>query len=186
MRGTEDRRKLAAACVLTGFAVLLILQWVFREGSPASTSVIGAAIEPATTPRPAAIKKAKHADSLDPMLRTGRLESIERKTYEGTGRNIFSFYAEEPKEKALPKPSPQPTPPALILPMASAIRLKFFGVATASNLRPKVCFSQDGDVFIGGEGDIIGLRYQILRIGSNVVEIADLLEHREHTLTLKE
>jgi len=183
--GTEDRRKLAAACVLTAFAVLLMWQWTFRGGSPASASLIGAAIEPATLAKPATIKKARHMDSLDPTLHTAQLESTERKTYEGMGRNIFTVYAEEPMGKVLPRPSPQPTPSALVLSTTSAIRLKFFGIATMSNRRPKVCFWQDGDVFIGGEGDIIGLRYQILRIGSNVVEIADLLEHREHTLMLK-
>jgi len=41
-------------------------------------------------------------------------------------------------------------------------------------------------VFIGGEGDLVDRRYKILRIGTNTVDIQDLLGNNQYTLKLQQ
>ena len=41
--------------------------------------------------------------------------------------------------------------------------------------------SQDGDVFVGSEGDIVNRRYKIVRIAPASVDLEDLLENSQHT-----
>lgn len=74
----------------------------------------------------------------------------------------------------MPPPSTQPT-----------IGLKFFGIAMILGLPRQACLSQAGDVFIGGEGDIVDRRYKLLRIGTYTVDVQDLLGNNQYTLRLQ-
>lgn len=113
-----------------------------------------------------------------------RLALTEHEVYAGSGRNIFESYSEDQAEKAVRRPRPTPLP--LPTPgMAPTIGLKFFGIARLSGLPRQACLSQEGDIFIGGEGQIVDRRYQLLRIGTDSVEIQDLLGNHTYTLTLQ-
>jgi hypothetical protein len=188
--GAENRRKVATACGLSVIALLLVGHWIFGSQSSAFAHEAGNATNPATPTHPLAKTKTKrhNSDSLDPTLRLSQLEVTEHEVYEGTGRNIFQSLDEDQPVKIQPVPKPMKDPPNTILVAAAAppLGLKFFGVATASGSPHKVCLTQDGDVFIGSEGDIIDRRYKILHITTNDVEIEDLLESKQYTLQLQQ
>jgi hypothetical protein len=99
--------------------------------------------------------------------------------YEGNARNIFVSQAEveipkpgapgvtdAPKAPAYTTPQPPPAPP---------IPLKFFGFASRPGEPKKVFLSQDTDVFVAGEGEIVDRRYKVVRISPTSVEIQDMV-----------
>jgi hypothetical protein len=184
--GVEDRRKVFLAGALSASALLMLGHWIFRPESSAAASSVSSATTAAPSARPARKIKANGPDSLDPTLHLARLELTEHEVYEGSGRNIFRSYGEDQPEKTRLAPKPEPTRPAEIPQAveAPALRLRFFGIASTSESARKVCLTQDGDIFIGAEGDIVDRRYKILQIGSNTVELEDLLENRQYRLAL--
>lgn len=188
--GAEDRRKVATACGLAVIALLLIGHWIFGSQSSAFAHEAGSVMNPATPVHPSAKTKTKkhNSDSLDPTLRLSQLEVTEHEVYQGTGRNIFRSLDEDQPAKTRLESKPLSAPPSTIVVAAAAppLGLKFFGVATALGSPRKVCLTQDGDVFVGSEGDIIDRRYKILQISSNTVEIEDLLESKQYTLALQQ
>ena len=184
--GAEDRRQVVAAWVLTVLAVFLLVHWIFGWESSASANTVRSAWNIGSSETPARNTKADKFDPMDPTLDFSRLALTEHEGYEGSGRNIFRSYGEDRPEKILPLPKPQPAPPTPTPSPASTIGLKFFGIATISGLPRKVCLSQEGDVFIGGEGDLVDRRYKILRIGTNTVDIQDLLGNNQYTLKLQQ
>jgi hypothetical protein len=128
--------------------------------------------------------------SLDPRLRLDLLGVAEQTSYAGSGRNIFRAEAE---------PIPQPVAPAIKPPVQPAriepagpppppppppINLKFFGFATSEGEPKRVFLASGDDVFIAQEGDIVNRRYKIIRIGTNSVEVEDLLSNRRQSLPL--
>jgi len=185
--GVEDRRKVFVAGAVSAAALLMLGHWIFETELSASASSLCSATTTAPSPLPARKIKANRSDSPDPTLHIAQLELTEHDVYEGSGRNIFLSYEDDQPETRL-APKPQPTPPAIIPPAAEAptIRLRFFGIATTRDSPRKVCLTQDGDIFIGLEGDIVDRRYQILKLGSNTVEIEDLLENRRYKLALQQ
>lgn len=180
--GTEDLRKTVAAGTLLVLAFLLFARWIF--GSQPAALADKAASEIRTT-EPARSERIKF-DSADPTLHLVRLELAEHEQYLGGGRNIFRSHDEEQTKKARPKQEPQTIPPISIPSTTSRIELKFFGIASTSNGPTKACFTQDGEVFIGSSGEIVDRRYKILRIDWNIVDLEDLLKHRELSLTLQQ
>jgi hypothetical protein len=186
--GVEDRRKLATAGVLMALAALLIGHWIFGSQSSALANAGSGTASPTVPARPAAKTKPSKFNPLDPTLQLAQLELTEHEVYEGSGRNIFQSLGEDPPQKtqtAAPKPKTGPTT-ILVTAAAPPIGLKFFGIASTPNSPRKVCLTQDGDVFIGTEGDIIDRRYKILHINSNTVELEDLLENKQYTLALQQ
>lgn len=188
--GAEDRRKVVVACGLTVLAVLLIGHWIFGSQWSAFAHEAGSVMSPIAPTHPVAKTKARRSDSLDPTLRLAQLELTEHEMYEGTGRNIFQSLGKEPEEqtKKTRPASKSSKPPDTILVTAARppIGLRFFGVATEAGSPRKVCLTQDGDVFIGTEGSIIDRRYKIVHIGSNSVDLEDLLENTQYTLPLQQ
>jgi len=183
--GTEDRRKVAAAVALVVFAVLLVGRWIFGSESSASASTDTRRTDVAAVAKPSIGKAARRIDTLDPTLRLAQLESTENEGYEGSGRNIFQSYGEDTLAKKTPAPRPEPSPdssPAIAMP---TIPLKFFGLASVSNAARRACLTVDGEVFIGGEGDIVDRRYKIVRIDANAVDVEDLIRGGEYTLRLR-
>ena len=184
--GVEDRRKLVTACVLMALAVLMIGHWIFGSQSSAFANAVSSAASP-VAPAPAKTKPAR-SSSLDPTLQLAQLELTEHEVYAGSGRNIFQSLGEDSPHKTQSAPKPQQTPPTTIV-VATAtppLKLTFFGIASTADSPRKVCLTQDGDVFIGTEGQIIDRRYKILHINSNTVEIEDLLENKQYTLALQQ
>ncbi len=205
--GADNRKKTLLAAGLFIVALLLLFRTFIGGGTqasaarpitPAGSQVTQALESKAATParptvprrtarrgRQPAAEQPNITASLDPRLRLDLLNAAERTTYEGSGRNIFRAEAEIPKpiapaivenkpEDALP-PQPPPPPP---------IPLKFFGFASGPGEPKKVFLVQGDDIFVAKEGDIVNRRYKIVRIGSNSIEVEDVLNNNRQTLPL--
>ena len=186
--GGESRGKLIGAIVLGGLALLLLLRAFVSSSSPEASSASPASeVTAGAGPRrPAAAGRAAHgsAPRLDPTLQLNLLKQSEETKYAGSGRNIFVSQAEEiPKPVAppviaeTPPPPPPPPPPA-------PPPFKFFGFANKPGEPKKVFLSNDGDVFIAGEGEIVNRRYRIVHIGTQSVEVEDVLNNNRQTIPL--
>lgn len=190
--GTENRNKTIAAGVLLGLALLLIVRWIFSSPStPTHASTVvdtGMRPAPVVSRQPGSSPKGKGLAgprSLDPTLRYDWLKATEDIKYSGTGRNIFRN-----EDVVIPKvigkvtpapvvdtgPPPPPPPPP--------INLKYFGFSNKPGEPRKAFLSQDGDVFIAREGEIIDRRYKILHITPVSVEVEDVLNNNRQSIPL--
>jgi hypothetical protein len=124
--------------------------------------------------------------NMDPRLRLATIAETENLAYTGNGRNIFKAQIEEPIPPPVapaevakpmgPEPPPPPAPPP-------PIPLKFFGFASGSGNKT-VFLSQNDDVFLAKEGDIVQRRYKIVKINSANVEVLDVLNNNRQTIPL--
>jgi hypothetical protein len=189
--GTENRTKTIAALTLTVLAGVLIVVRFFPGSTPAAappaTSPVTATRQPARRVAETNQKTNSMARSLDPTLRFDWLKASEDTKYGGAGRNIFRAEIDPPKPvtngttdhaqvTAPPVPQGPPPPPP--------ITLKFFGFANKPGEPKRVFLSQDGDVFIAGEGDIVDRRYKVLRISPMAVEVEDVLNNNRQSIPL--
>ncbi len=194
--GSEDRRKLIAAIALMAGALVALYSLFARPVSsapkPAATAAAPAA-QPVRRapgrPRPGATPAAGPQD-LDPTLRLALLHATEDVKYEGSGRDIFRAQADEPiptpvKSPLITKATPTPTPTPTGPPPPPPIPLKFYGFANKPG-EPgrKVFLSENDNIFIASEGDVVNRRYKVIRIGQNSVEVEDLLYNNRQTIPL--
>jgi hypothetical protein len=191
--GIENRKQVIALGVLGGIAVLM-LGYEFWPSSP--TAAPAAAQTASTAAKPGTRRTASGKvvpavePRLDPTLDLKLLSQSEEIKYAGNGRNIFvagsvPIKIETPKgpgatdvpgSATLRQPPPiQPPPP---------INLKFFGFANRPGETKKVFLSQDLDVFIAGEGDIVDRRYRVLHISPTSVEVEDVINNNRQSLPL--
>ena len=172
----NKRLKLIAASTLA--AVALILMGRLIAGLDA----------PAVSVRAESIGHTKYAsdlNALDPTLKDNRLELSERTEYAGTGRDIFR--AEVPALRTPTKLGPKPSLPVSRKTFSPpSMRLRFFGFASTSGDAKKIFLSDEGDIFIGREGDIIDHRYKILQITPTSVKMEDLIDDVQQTLALNQ
>ena len=190
--GTENRKQVMALGALCVVAVLLLVR-AFWPSEPSPTAAVGPASS-SGTPRPATRRTASGKTvavtepRLDPTLNFELLRESEEIKYAGNGRNIFvngSVPIEKPikpgvtdqQQAVYQAPTPPPPPP---------ITLKFFGFASKPGEPKRVFLSQNEDVFIAGEGDIVNRRYRVLRISNTPpsVEVEDVLNNHKQTLPL--
>jgi hypothetical protein len=179
--GTDNRTKTIIAAgllIVAGFLVVRAFTGGSEESPPAATARPlpgGATTKPrAGVTRTARKPPALLAQTLDPTLRFDLLKSSEDITYKGTGRDIFRSQAEEP---ALPKPLPPDKQPNTVQtpPPPPPIPLKFYGFASRKDGNKRIFLSKGEDIFVAKEGDIVDRRYKIVHIGSNSVEVQDVL-----------
>lgn len=196
--GAENRTKTMLALGLGVLALgMVVYRIMYPTGSAPATA--GAAAPPASTPGAiparAATKQrvivasqpraARPASSLDPTLQLGLLRSAEETQYTGKGRNIFRAQIDIPRvvrnpvkvQAQVPTGPPPPPPPP-------PINLKFFGFASKPGEPKKVFLSTGEDVFIAAEGDIVNRRYKVLHIGTNSVEVEDVLNNNRQSIPL--
>ncbi len=187
--GIENRKQVIALAVLGGLA-LLTMTYEFWPSStsvaPVGTPAAATSAKPATR-RTASGKVVPVAEPrLDPTLDLHLLSQSEEIKYAGNGRNIFVLGsrpieavkvnpATDKRSATLTAPQVPPPPP---------ITLKFFGFANRPGEPKKVFLSQDGDVFIAGEGDIVDRRYRVVRIAPNSVDVEDVLNNNRQSLPL--
>jgi len=184
--GTENRTKTIIAGALLIVAVIVVVR-AFHGGDEASSPAPEpAATAPRTAPgsatgraKPGATKTARKpppllAQTLDPTLRFDLLKSSEDVTYKGTGRDIFRSQAEE---AAIPKPLPPDRQPNAVQtpPPPPPIPLKFYGFASRKDGNKRIFLSKGEDIFVAKEGDIVDRRYKIVHIGTNSVQVQDVL-----------
>jgi hypothetical protein len=184
----ENRKQVIALTVLGGFALLMLTY----EFWPASTTTATTAQSTSTAAKPGMRRNASGKmvpvvePRLDPTLDLNLLKQSEEITYEGNGRNIFVLGSvakiERPRrspvtdQASIHMPPPVPPPPP--------ITLKFFGFANKPGETKKVFLSQDGDVFIAGEGDIVDRRYRVLHISPTAVDVEDVINNNRQSLPL--
>ena len=124
---------------------------------------------------------------LDPTLDLNLLSQSEEIKYAGNGRNIF-VAGSRPIEPVRVNPATDQRSTTLngppVPPPPPPITLKFFGFANRPGETKKVFLSQDADVFIAAEGDIVDRRYRVLRISPTSVEVEDVLNNNRQSLPL--
>ena len=184
--GAENRLKLAAASTLAAIALVplgRLLDGLDLTSVPATTAEHGQeAMTQSRLP-----KDTSNLNTLDPTLNNRRLELSEGTQYEGTGRNIFRMETPMSRMPGGPRPlspvlskssSPPTSPPTM--------RLRFFGFARSPGHAKEIFLAEDGDLFVGTEGDIIDRRYKILHITPASVEMQDLINDVRQTLPLEQ
>jgi len=70
---------------------------------------------------------------------------------------------------------PPPPPP---------INLKYFGTAVRVSGRRQAFLLQGEDVYLASEGDIVARKYRIVTIGTNNIQVEDLVNKDTQTLPL--
>ncbi|HEY6303887.1 MAG TPA: hypothetical protein VIX14_12555 [Terriglobales bacterium] len=190
--GLENRKQVVWLAVLGGIA-LLTLGYEFWPSSP--TAVRATAQPTSTVTRPGSRRTASGKivpavePRLDPTLDLKLLSQSEEIKYAGNGRNIFVVGSmaviEKPKghgtAEELAGNAPRPLP---IIPPPPPITLKFFGFANRPGETKKVFLSQNDDVFIAAEGDIVDRRYRVLHIAPTSVDVEDVLNNNRQSLPL--
>jgi hypothetical protein len=142
-------------------------------------------------PGVAAKRMASTSSSLDPTLDESAMLRTESLVYSGTGRNIFSSISAPPMvipsnvPKArpgvvLPVMPPMPVGP----PPPPPINLKYFGTAVRINGRRQAFLLQGEDVYLASEGDIVARKYRIVTIGTNNIQVEDLVYKDTQTIPL--
>lgn len=188
--GIENRKQVIALAVLGGLALLLL----GYEFWPSSSAAAPAAVQTTATAAKPGMRRTASGKMvpmveprLDPTLDLALLNQSEAIKYAGNGRNIFvvgSVPIEKPRapgvtDKTVPvayTPPPPPSPPP--------INLKFFGFANRPGETKKIFLSQNEDVFIAAEGDIVNRRYRVLHISTTAVEVEDMLNNNRQSLPL--
>lgn len=173
--GTDSPVKTGLAILLAIVAVFYVARWVMGSNeSPTATRSSSAAQTG---------KKGQGINSLDPTLRTDLLKDEEETKYESKGRNIFLLQAELPKP-ITPPVNPNPQPPVTLVQAPPPIPVKFFGFANKPGEPRQAFLSQDGDIWVAKEGQIINRRYKVLKINANSVEIEDVLSNNRQSIPL--
>ena len=186
--GIENRKQLITLGVLGGIAVLMLGYefWPSSSTSAPAAQAVAANAKPAMRRTASGKMVVVVEPRLDPTLDLNLLRQSEEIKYAGNGRNIFvagSVAIEKLKgtgvtdqaSATLTAPIIQPPPP---------INLKFFGFANRPGETKKVFLSQNEDVFIAAEGDIVDRRYRVLRISPNSVEVEDVINNNRQSLPL--
>lgn len=184
MKPGAERVKQLVAIALLLIAVFLVVR-VYRAEQARSAQADATGTASKTT----AMAKLE-----DPRLNLELLERAESIRYTGEGKNIFRERAAEkiPSIKVSPMlrkptvpaqnanaapPSPPPPPP---------INLTFYGFSKRPGEKPMVFLTENGNVWIAHEGDVINRHYRIIRILPNAVEVEDLLTNNRQTIQLKQ
>ena len=177
--GADSPVKLILAVLLAAAAVGFAVHLIFG-----SSNTQAATPTATVTPEPA-MKQMALLNSLDPSLRFDLLKASQDVNYKGSGRNIFNAMPEPPP---IPKPIQQAMQPIgpPNKPPPPPINLKFYGFASASGGVKRVFLSENGDIFIAKEGDIVDRHYKVGRITTNSVEITDVLDNNTQTIYLTE
>jgi hypothetical protein len=189
--GTENRKQVITLAVLGVFAIGILGYefWPASTTAPVKVATTAAPAKPATR-RTASGKIVPVVEPrLDPTLDLSRLSQSEAIKYEGNGRNIF--VAGSVASIVIPKPKGRGvTDPEVAirqLPKIDGpppITLKFFGFANRPGETKKVFLSQNEDIFIAGEGDIVDRRYRVLKISPTMVDVEDVLNNNRQSLPL--
>ena len=192
--GIENQKQVITLAVLGGLAVGLVAYEFWPSSpsaAPATAASTGATPAKPLTRRTASGKVVRVVEPrLDPTLDLNLLSQSEEIKYAGNGRNIFVAGSvaviEKPKGPGVTDPQvvgggPRPLPP---IPPPPPITLKFFGFANRPGETKKVFLSQNDDVFIAGEGDIVDRRYRVLHISPAAVDVEDVLNNNRQSLPL--
>ncbi|MGA3091304.1 MAG: hypothetical protein ABSD75_22065 [Terriglobales bacterium] len=191
--GTENRKQVVALGVL-GVIAVLMMAYEFWPSSTAATPATPQTTASSSLARPGVRRNASGKiipagePRLDPTLDLNLLRQSEEIKYSGNGRNIFVAGSvatiEKPKSNGVTDVASGTPRPLPAIPPPPPITLKFFGFANRPGETKKVFLSQNEDVFIAAEGDIVDRRYRVLRISPTSVEVEDVLNNNRQSLPL--
>lgn len=151
-------------------AVLVAGAWAWWPETPVPS--------PGSTPVRAAAQRTTPAPPPVPPVRLEALTAA-RHAPSDTPRNPFRYQAKEAAAPARPQmpeekiESPRPMPPSGP-PPPPPIPLKFIGLLERANGVKWAVLSDGKNVMHGREGDIVDGRYQIVKIGTESVELTHI------------
>lgn len=181
--GVQDQGTLATAIVSMALALLLTAHWIVGSASSPTAISRGAPRTSASSIKSKAKKPA--IDLIGPglVLTDAYLQS---RPYTGAERDLFSNGIPTIKTSRAPNSiREEKTPTRASPPSPPGIELRFFGFVTAATFPRKVFLVKGDDVFVASEGDVVDRRYKVTRINPDSVDLEDLLEDRERTLSLQ-
>jgi len=198
--GSENRTQVIAASALGLIALVRVGFMIWPSGPAVAPPVVApAAASPSSSTSTRAsgasgrapeskanAKLVASADmSLDPTLRLQLLHAVEGINYGGSGRNIFIDMPDPPPIPVPIQPPADPTPQGPPPPPPPpAINLKFFGFANKAGEPKRIFLSENEDVFIAAEGDIVNRRYKVIHINPSSAEIQDVLYNHSQNIPL--
>jgi hypothetical protein len=167
---SERRNQILLGALAVILMVVIYRYWPGTSAAPASSSNQNrASARSARPPTPQVAAPDVHLDAL----------SAERPKPTPVERNLFRFKPKAPPppparvtaptDNAPPVPAGPPPPPAL-----PPIALKFIGTMERNGQRTAVLSDATGHVDYGAEGEIIGGRFRVLKIGEQSIEMAYL------------
>jgi len=184
MKRPRSLSKVIPASALTFLALVLNARWILGpNASTASANAVRTAVTYPAGTEAGGSRNRRNTNPFDPTLHLSRLELTESAQYQGTGRNIFSAAGLRRVHDHRPAPGPSSLTP-IAGPASLQPRLQFFGFAIKPGGPRKIFLSQEGEVFVGSEGDIVNRRYRIVGIAPESVDVEDLWERTKYTLIL--
>jgi hypothetical protein len=159
-------------------------------GGALAAWLAGAATTTRPTPRPFVIEPApidKRGVELENEI--ARLRGRLRPTTPPNqpGRDLFTFRSAPPRAAA-PALAPAPAVEAPALPRPILPVLKLVGIAedgTPNGPDRTAIISGEGQLFMVKEGDAVTLRYRVVKIAPEVVELTDLTDNSVRRLALR-
>jgi hypothetical protein len=196
----KQKKQLVVLSVL-GLVLLASLYYSFRTSSLGFSPVSVAPIDKSTAVLQGLVveqnrskrKKSVSLATADPTIQLEVLSNFDPGTPLNS-RNMFAFESPSPatnpklkgggarrpgagpedtKPSGANSPStgvqgPPPTPPLLI-------NMKFYGVKINSlNKQRQGFFAEGNETFLAGEGELVGNRYRVLKVGDTAAEIEDV------------
>ena len=181
--GTENKRRLRWAIVLTTTTVLLTIYNIVRSVKPAPS-----------TPSAAAISVAAPKKSHSPV--TGRetrldLDALRFSDQETSGigrRNIFVVQNIRTKSNSNDTNPSTGTigPPPPEMQSSPQIPFTFYGFADRSPESRRIFLQDSEQIFVTKLGDTIERRYKVVAVSTNSVTIEDLLQNHQQLIPLVE
>jgi hypothetical protein len=156
-------------------ALLLVWAWVYFRQRPVEPAAAG----------PVRKGASEIASSIpDAALNLDRLQAPGENPASSLKRNIFEYggRAREVPPTAMetaPPPPPPPRPPAP--------PVKFYGFALEGRSGVRRVFLSDGEeIYVAAEGDTLGRRYRLVKIGAENIEVEDITGGRRWVVPLEQ
>jgi hypothetical protein len=133
---------------------------------------------------------APEALAVEVQSQAARLQALmaQAPAPESSTRNPFVFRAAPRAERAVSSPAPpvedtlRPLPP----PLPALVLMGMAEDSTPAGPRRTAIIGGDGDtLYIVGEGDAVGERYRVTKIGADAVELEDIVTKAYRRLALR-
>lgn len=178
MKGRGHLGKWASG-VLGGVCLLLVLNLVLRDGVRAGASRPTFPAASSTTALRVQTVSRVSADELsqfDPVVRLDLLKELQGRPLPQLTRNPFEF--EALRSAAPPANAGAPAAPAAESP-PPPVPLKSLGYTEKAGGEREALISDDEQIYVVREGEVVAKKYRVLKITPTLVEIEDESSHRK-------